>query len=56
MLVEEERQRFLEMTAAQERLRKSVQALSHLLERLQLNREIKRLIGGNGHGLNDLLK
>jgi Lon protease-like protein len=52
----EERQRFLEMTAAQERLRKSVQALSRLLERLQLNREIKRLIGGNGHGLNDLLK
>ncbi len=52
----EERQRFLEMTSAQERLRKSVQALSRLLERLRLNREIKRLIGGNGHGLSDILK
>ncbi len=52
----DERQRFLEMTSPRERLQKSVQALSHLLERLQLNREIKRLIGGNGHGLSDILK
>ncbi len=52
----DERQRFLEMTSAQERLRKSVQALSRLLERLRLNREIKRLIGGNGHALSDILK
>ena len=52
----DERQRFLEMTSAQDRLRKSVQALSRLLERLALNRKIKRLIGGNGHGLSDILK
>jgi Lon protease-like protein len=51
-----ERQRFLEMTSAHERLQKSVQALSRLLERLRLNREIKRLIGGNGHALNEIMK
>ncbi len=51
-----EHQRFLEMTSAHERLRKSVQALSRLLERLQLNSEIKRLIGGNGHGLSEFIK
>ncbi len=50
-----ERQQFLEMTSAHERLRKSVQALARLLERMQLNREIKRLIGGNGHGLSEFL-
>ncbi|MDJ0810625.1 MAG: LON peptidase substrate-binding domain-containing protein [Desulfobacterales bacterium] len=51
-----ERQQFLEMTSAHDRLRKSVQALAHLLERIQLNREIKRLIGGNGHGLSEIIK
>mgnify|MGYP000228785511 CR=1 FL=1 len=43
-----ERQHFLEMASGRERLEKSVKALAHLLERYQLNREIKRLIGGNG--------
>ncbi len=51
-----ERQHFLEMTSASERLRKSVQALARLLERLRLNREIKRLIGGNGHALSEFLE
>ncbi len=51
-----ERQQFLEMTSAHARLRKSVQALARLLERIQLNREIKRLIGGNGHGLSEIIK
>lgn len=52
----EERQQFLEMTSGPERLQKSVRALSRLLERLRLNQEIKRLIGGNGHSLNEFLK
>jgi Lon protease-like protein len=51
-----ERQMFLEMTSGHERLRKGVQALAHLLERLRLNREIKRLIGGNGHALDEIMK
>ncbi len=51
-----ERQQFLEMTSAHERLHKSVQALSRLLERLELNREIKRLIGGNGHALGEIIR
>jgi Lon protease-like protein len=51
-----ERQQFLEMTSAPERLHKAVRALSRLMERLQLNREIKRLIGGNGHALDEILK
>jgi Lon protease-like protein len=49
-----ERQRFLEMTSSHERLRKSVKTLSHLLQRLRLNRKIKRLIGGNGHALDEI--
>ncbi len=51
-----ERQQFLEMNSAHDRLRKSVLALARLLERMQLNREIKRLIGGNGHGLSEILR
>ena len=51
-----ERQIFLEITSAYERLRKSVQALSRLLERLRLNQEIKRLIGGNGHALDEITR
>jgi ATP-dependent Lon protease len=44
-----EKQRFLEMTSTRKRLRKSVGALSKLVERLRINEEIQRLIGGNGH-------
>ena len=51
-----ERQHFLEMTSGHERLQKGVKALAHLLERYQLNRKIKRLIGGNGHALDEILK
>ncbi len=51
-----ERQHFLEITSGRERLEKSVKALAHLLKRYQLNREIKRLIGGNGHAVDEFLK
>ena len=51
-----ERQHFLEMTSGRERLQKSVPALAHLLERYRVNREIKRLIGGNGHALDEFMK
>jgi Lon protease-like protein len=44
-----ERQVFLEMTSSQERLKKSLEALAQILERIQLTRQIKKIIGGNGH-------
>ena len=44
-----ERQGFLEMTSSSERLKKCVQALSRIVTRKRLTREIKQLIGGNGH-------
>jgi Lon protease-like protein len=43
-----ERQRFLEMTSSWERLRKSVEALSRLAERIKLTLKIQKIIGGNG--------
>lgn len=43
-----ERQRFLENTSGADRLQKCVAALAHLMERYELNREINRIIGGNG--------
>ena len=45
----EERQTFLEMTSASERLQRSVDALASLVQRLRLTKEIHRVIGGNGH-------
>jgi Lon protease-like protein len=45
----EEKQRFLEMTSTSQRLRKTVNALEKLLERLRITREIERIIGGNGN-------
>jgi len=45
----EERQRFVEMTSSMERLRKSVEALARIVERLQLTQKIEKIIGGNGH-------
>ena len=51
-----ERQRFLEMTSGTQRLKKSVQALSGLVQRMQLTKEILRIIGGNGHPPKDLIK
>jgi Lon protease-like protein len=44
-----ERQTFLEMTSASERLQRSVDALASLVQRLRLTKEIHRVIGGNGH-------
>jgi Lon protease-like protein len=50
-----ERQRFLEMTSGNERLKKSVHALSSLVQRFRLTQNIQRIIGGNGHPPKDLL-
>ena len=44
-----ERQGILEMTSSVERLNKCVQALSRIVARNRLTREIQRMIGGNGH-------
>jgi hypothetical protein len=44
------------MISVRERLQKGLQALARLIERLRLNSEIKRLIGGNGHALGEMLK
>ena|GEM_PF-117484 len=51
-----ERQRFLEMTSGMERLKRSVQALFSLNQRARLTKEILRIIGGNGHPPEDLIK
>jgi Lon protease-like protein len=44
-----ERQRFLEMTSRSERLQKRVEALTRILERVQVTEQIQKIIGGNGH-------
>jgi Lon protease-like protein len=44
----EEKQRFLEMTSTSQRLRKTVEALEKMVERLSITQEIERIIGGNG--------
>jgi Lon protease-like protein len=44
-----ERQGFLEMTSASERLKKCVLVLSDIVTRSRLSREIQQAIGGNGH-------
>jgi Lon protease-like protein len=44
-----ERQRFLEMTSAAERLQKGVEVLSRIVERVQVTQQIRKIIGGNGH-------
>jgi Lon protease-like protein len=58
-----ERQEFLEMTSAFQRLAKCVQALSRIARRKRLTKEIRHIIGGNGtppkryiKELEDLLK
>ncbi|MBN1106257.1 MAG: LON peptidase substrate-binding domain-containing protein [Deltaproteobacteria bacterium] len=45
----EERQRFLEMTSARERLEKGSEVLERVIARAKISREIAELIGGNGH-------
>lgn len=44
-----ERQRILEMTSAAERLRVCADALGRIIERARLTRQLRRIIGGNGH-------
>ena len=51
-----EKQRFLEMTSARERLQKGIVSLDNLIERTQVSEEIKKLIGGNGHSHDFLSK
>jgi Lon protease-like protein len=51
-----ERQGFLEMTDASERLKMCVQALSRLVARNRLTGEIQKMIGGNGHPPKRILK
>lgn len=45
----EEKQEFIEMTSARERLRKSVEALGKIVKRVEITNEIKKIIDGNGH-------
>jgi len=51
-----ERQGFLEMTSVSERLKKCVQALSRIVARNRLTREIQQMIGGNGHPPESILR
>ncbi|MCB2148343.1 MAG: LON peptidase substrate-binding domain-containing protein [Deltaproteobacteria bacterium] len=51
-----ERQDFLEMTSSTERLKKCVQALSRTVARNRLTREIRKMIGGNGHPPKKILR
>ena len=44
-----EKQQFLEMTATSVRLQKTAKALEKLLHRLNITRDIERIIGGNGN-------
>lgn len=50
-----EKQRFLEMTSSAKRLRKSVEVLARVVERIQLTAKIQAVIGGNGHPPKSLL-
>ena len=45
----EEKQRFLEMTSTYERLKKSVESLAKIIERMRLTAEIHKIISGNGN-------
>jgi Lon protease-like protein len=51
-----ERQGLLEMTSPAERLNKCVQALSRIVARNRLTREIQKMIGGNGHPPRSILR
>jgi Lon protease-like protein len=45
----EERQRFLEMTSARERMDKGLNVLEKVIARLKINQAVTEIIGGNGH-------
>ena len=51
-----ERQRFLEMRNGTDRLEKSIRALSKLVQRAHITLEIQKIIGGNGHPPEELLR
>ncbi|MBR9987222.1 MAG: LON peptidase substrate-binding domain-containing protein [Desulfosarcina sp.] len=51
-----ERQGLLEMTSPSERLKKCVQALSRIVVRNRLTREIQKMIGGNGQPPRSILR
>ncbi len=44
-----EKQRFQEMTSTSERLEKGIAALEKIVERIQINLDIRKIVGGNGH-------
>jgi len=45
----QEKQKFLEMSSTQERLERSVGALTKIIERTEITAEIQKIIGGNGN-------
>ena len=45
----EEKQRFLEMSSTYERLKKSIESLARITERMKITSEIRKIIGGNGN-------
>jgi Lon protease-like protein len=51
-----ERQRFLEMRNGADRLEKSIKALSKLVQRAHISLEIQKIIGGNGHPPEELIR
>jgi Lon protease-like protein len=52
----DERQRFLEMTSTAERLKKGIEALGRIAGRARLTFKIQKIIGGNGHPPDAVLK
>ncbi len=50
-----ERQVFLEMTSAAERMEKGIRSLARLVQRTRLTQEIHDIIGGNGNPPKDLI-
>ena len=51
-----ERQRFLEMRNGTDRLEKSIKALSKLVQRAHITLEIQKIISGNGHPPDELIR
>ena len=45
----EEKQHFLEMSSTLERLKKGVESLARITERMKITSEIRKIIGGNGN-------
>jgi Lon protease-like protein len=45
----DEKQRFQEMRSTAERLEKGIEALDKIVERIRINLEVRKIVGGNGH-------